>query len=716
MVENLTGERIKCLRTDNGGEYLSKAFNDHLKKKGIKRQLTLPGTPQQNGVAERADRTIQETARSMLCAAKLPDSFWAEAVLTAVILKNRSPTIAVKDATPYEEFTGDIPDVSNLRVFGCTAYMHIPKERRHKWDYKSTKCIFIGYSICRKAYRLWNPDTKTVHESRDVIFMEKDFNNRTVAERSVQESNSKATPVCEEDMSDEEASIDKNQDVQLERNEEEVIEEDQPPLRRSCRVTKAPDKLGMISGNWWECEDALYTYSSDILEEPKTFEEALESTSSLEWQQAMNNEIESHKKNETWTLEELPTGRKAIDCRWVYKIKHNADGSVERYKARLVAKGYSQQEGIDYEETFSPVARYTTIRSIIAIANQLDLELHQMDVATAFLNGTLKEEIFMKQPEGYAKKNKENLVCKLQKSIYGLKQASRCWYNTMHNFLKELDYKQCSSDTCLYTKQVGANFVIIALFVDDLLIASNNMQLLQNEKRLLSGKFEMKDLGEAHYILGIQIKRDRSKKLTMLHQSKYLMQLLEKFGMKDCRPVMTPQDQNVKLLPNEGEAHDKAKYEALIGSITYAVTGTRPDLAQALGSLSQFCSNPGTEHWVAAKRILRYIKGSLNYGIVYDGSKEKDVKLKASFHLVALVARMSECTLSDRYGRLQRIRAETRRMINFGGNNNTINKTWRSQEGNCYLFYYYEGAFVEQMLSERDFGYERYILNELLIE
>ena len=233
----------------------------------------------------------------------------------------------------------------------------------------------------------------------------------------------------------------------------------------------------------------------------------------------------------------------------------------------------------------------------------------------------------MRQPEGYAEKNKENLVCKLQKSIYGLKQASRCWFNTMHRFLKELEYRQCSSDACLYTKQVGANFVIIVLFVDDLLIASNNEQMLQKEKKLLGGIFEMKNLGEAHYILGIQIIRDRSKKCTMLHQSKYLMQLLEKFGMKDCRPVATPQDQNVKLLPNEEEPVDKAKYQALIGSITYAVTGTRPDLAQALGSLSQFCSNPGKEHWVAAKRISRYLKGSLHYGIVFDGSKQKDVTL-----------------------------------------------------------------------------------------
>ena len=259
------------------------------------------------------------------------------------------------------------------------------------------------------------------------------------------------------------------------------------------------------------------------------------------------------------TLEKLPQGRIAIDSRWVFKVKYNADGLIERYKASLVAKGYSQEAGIDYQETFSPVARYTSIRTVLAIANQLDLEVHQMDASTAFLNGESKEEIFMNQPEGFIKKGKENLVCRLKKGIYGLKQASRCWFNTINQCLKNSGFEQCKSDTCLYVKQVGVDFMIIALYVDHLLAATNSKQMLHDEKEQLKRKFDMKDLGEAHYILGIQIQRDRKKKLMLLHQTKYLQGLLEKFGMKDCKIVSTPQEQGTKLRPNEGDPEDRVK-------------------------------------------------------------------------------------------------------------------------------------------------------------
>ena len=197
--------------------------------------------------------------------------------------------------------------------------------------------------------------------------------------------------------------------------------------------------------------------------------------------------------------------RKPIGCRWVFKIKHHADGSVERYKARLVAKGYSQKAGVDFEETYSPLARYTAIRTVLAIANQVDLEFHQMDVQTIFLNGELREEIYMNQPEGFVEIGKEILVCKLNGSLYGLKQASRCWFKTMDTFLKDKGYKQSMSDNCLYIKRVGEEFIIISLFVDDLLLACNSVQMLKKEKVELQKRFCMKDLGDVHYLLGIQI-------------------------------------------------------------------------------------------------------------------------------------------------------------------------------------------------------------------
>ena len=397
--------------------------------------------------------------------------------------------------------------------------------------------------------------------------------------------------------------------------------------RRSNRTRKPPERDGFITGDWWEFEESLNADTYENTEEPTTIQEALNSSAKVKWKEALDSEYTSLIKNRAWNLVELPKGRKPVGCRWVFKIKHNANGAVERYKARLVAKGYSQEEGIDYEETFSPVARYTSIRSGLAIANQLDLELHQMDVQTAFLNGELEEEIYMLQPEGYKEKGKENFVCKLNKSIYGLKQASRCWFKTMDAYMKNNDYEQCQADSCLYVKRVGAEFIIIALYVDDMLLACSSKQLLQNEKEALQKRFCMKDLGEARYCLGIQIERNRAEKRMLLHQSTYLSNLLRKYGMQNCKEVSTPQVTGSTLLANEADPVDKQRYQALIGSLTYAVTATRPDIAQSLGSVNQFSSNPSGEHWQSVKRILRYIKGTLDWGIQFDGSKEEGVQL-----------------------------------------------------------------------------------------
>ena len=209
---------------------------------------------------------------------------------------------------------------------------------------------------------------------------------------------------------------------------------------------------------------------------------------------------------------------------------------------------------------------------------------------------TSQEEIYMSQLEGYKVKGKENSVCKLNKSLYGLKQASRCWYKIMDAYLKKNDYVQCQADTCLYMKQVGAEFIIIALYVDDLLLANNNNKLLQKEKDSLKEQFCMKDLGEAHYLLGIQIKRNRAEKKMLLHQNTYLSNLLQKYGMQNCRAVTTPQVPGSTLSANKSDPIHKQKYQAVIGSLTYAVTATRPDLAQALGTVNQFSSNPSGEH------------------------------------------------------------------------------------------------------------------------
>lgn len=267
----------------------------------------------------------------------------------------------------------------------------------------------------------------------------------------------------------------------------------------------------------------------------------------------------------------LPIGRKSIGCKWIFKFKYNADGSVERYKARVVAKGYAQNKGIDYNETFAVVAKMTSICTLLALAAVEGLQVHQMDVKTAFLNGDLEEEIYMDQPEGYALKGQESLVCKLSKTLYGLKQSPRAWYKKIDDYFATQGLKRSHADPNIYVLRTSNGFIIIALYVDDLIIVCNNAELLLKTKNHLATRFEMKDLGEIHYILDMQVTRNRENCIISLNQQKYLENILQRFGMKDCKTLATPLDSNSKLSsdmspqnPEEVEAMKNVPYQSAV--------------------------------------------------------------------------------------------------------------------------------------------------------
>ena len=340
----------------------------------------------------------------------------------------------------------------------------------------------------------------------------------------------------------------------------------------------------------------------------------------------MFEEISSLNSHHTWDLVDLPDGRNLVGCKWVYKTKYKANGQIDRFKARLVAQGYSQEAGVDYDEVFAPVARYKSIRSVLAIANQLNLEVHQMDVKSAFLNGELEDEIFMKQPNGFVDKRYPAKVCKLNKSLYGLKQSARCWNLMIDEYLKSLNYIQNKADPCIYyrTEVVDRKEVImiVAVYVDDTIICSNNINMLNAEKERLSSRFEMDDRGELHFILGMEVNRDRNKRILTIDQKLYLKNVLKRFGMEDCKPVSTPIEPGTKFrkLTADEEVIDESLYQAAVGSLNYAAIATRPDLSVAVGKLSQFMKNPGKEHWIGIKRVFRYIQGTLNYGLKFSYS------------------------------------------------------------------------------------------------
>lgn len=347
------------------------------------------------------------------------------------------------------------------------------------------------------------------------------------------------------------------------------------------------------------------THIIEIGDEPQTWKEMVESPEKDLWMKAAKEEMDSLTKMQTWELVPRTAIMSIVKSKWIFKIKYDGNGNVERYKARLVAKGFTQKHGIDYQETFSPVVRFETIRYLFAIAANRNWNVQQMDVKTAFLNGELTETIFMEQPEGFIKDRGK--VCLLKKSLYGLKQAPRCWNEKFRNFMKTSKFSQSTADPCLFILHHNNEMVIVALYVDDLVITGDE-NLITWTKSILAKKFDMKDLGDIKYILGIQVSRDANG--IYLSQSTFITKTLEKFSMSDCKPNVTPaimpvMDQS-ELLP------DGNQYMQAVGSLNYLATRTRPDISYAIGQVARNMHSPTQNDWIAVKRILRYLQGTIN--------------------------------------------------------------------------------------------------------
>ena len=382
--------------------------------------------------------------------------------------------------------------------------------------------------------------------------------------------------------------------------------ERKPPSYLSDYITNVQIGTDQVSG------DVDYCYKVSGF--PETYQEAIESPDAELWKAAMREEMNSLNENNTYTLTALPEGRQTVGGRWVYTIKESPS-MAKRYKARYVAKGYSQIKDIDYHETFSPTANLTTIRALMQIAAKQDLILHQMDVKTAYLNAPIDCEIYIEQAEGFETPSNsgEKLVYKLNKSLYGLKQSGRNWNSMLHKYLIENNFVQSNVDHCLYIKYVDGKLVIILVWVDDLIIAARNDILMSDTKQMLKDKFHMKDLGRLSYFLGIHF--EQGVDYVRMNQRKYLVKLLEKFEMSNCKPRTTPSEQKLEC---DGEnLTDPRRYRELIGSLIYAMTCTRPDICWIITTLSQYLSRPLKEHWIAAKHVLRYLKGTLDYELCY---------------------------------------------------------------------------------------------------
>lgn len=637
--DQLTKNTIKKLRTDNGGEFLSTEFIEYCKSNGIQHQLTNAYTPQQNGVAERMNRTIVEKAKCLLFDAKLPKTYWAEAVNMATFIINKSVN-SLGRITPDELYYGEKPDLTNLKIFGTEIMVHIPKEKRRKWDKKAEKLIFVGYADDTKGYRCMDPKTRKLTISRDVKFLEELQKPEKVIlkmgtdDKKIEIRDSEKVIEIEKDIdkhqrqgetvltNDEvivlddtilDETLDDSDDPDYEPSNESKLEaendeNDVVPKRKKKKVN--PRVLSLTSFAFFV--------------EPKDYKEATTNDDKAKWSIAMNEEIESHHFNGTWTLTKLPEGRKAIKSKWVYKLKRNEIGNVIRFKARLVAKGCSQRYGLDYNETFSPVVRYASIRFLFALAVKKNWKCYQLDAITAYLHGEVSEEIYMEQPEGY--NDGSQRVCKLNKAIYGLKQAGRLWNEKLEKALFSFGLKKSKTDPCIYFKEDMR--LLIAIYVDDFLIFYVEKDDLSKIHSFLNENFRMKDVGPISHCLGMRIVMKDGH--VSMDQERYTRDILKRFEMLDCKPVGTPSDTHSKLsvkdVTPENSLVGQIPYQEAVGSLLYLAQGTRPDIAFAVNNVSRFNNSHTQIHWTAVKRIFRYIKGTINFKLCFsrDGSGNMD--------------------------------------------------------------------------------------------
>lgn len=370
----------------------------------------------------------------------------------------------------------------------------------------------------------------------------------------------------------------------------------QPP-RRSDQVRRFPRHLQDFAAQvHLEPSDAATNASTEHL----TFKQA---NTDPNWRKAMEAKIASIYRNNTWSLVPLPPTKRAITSRWVYKTKPGDTPTSLRYKARLVARGFEYQDGVDFLETFAPVVRWETIRTLIALAVHLNWPIHQLDVLTTFLNGILKEDVYKLQPQGFVRPGTEHLVCKLHKSLYGLKQSPRAWYARLHAALLAWNLIQSNSDPNLYFAHIGPNTIALLVYVDDILITCRCIKLITQLKSHLHKNFQTKDLGPIQRYLGVQFERNST--ALRMHQTEYAISILHQSGMQDCAPSSTPLPEGTTLSKDSATPLvDATIYRMLVGKLLF-LTKTRPDIAHAVIVVSHYMQTPQEAHLQAAKHILR---------------------------------------------------------------------------------------------------------------
>ncbi|KAJ9551036.1 hypothetical protein OSB04_015081 [Centaurea solstitialis] len=651
-MENKTNLRVKVIRSDNGTEFKNADLNSFCEEKGIERQYSAPRTPQQNGVAKRRNRILIEAGRTILADSKLPITFWAEAVNTACYVQNRVLIVKSKGKTPYELFEKKKPYIGFLKPFGCPCSILDTKTHLGKFDSKSDDGFLVGYFSQSKALSNavntgsnWlfdidsltnslnmsnavNTDTNdvcTTEETEPVQQMEPENDEKNEDQQTEETSlsdNIEVIPASDEgpqwdqepEVNDSNLGVDLPEEpLHLTRTQKNhpptlVIGDIQSPMitrKQSKAITN--QQSGMIS-----------VFLSQT--EPK---KALDAMKDPSWIEAMQEELLQFVLQNVWDLVDLPRGHRVIGTKWIFRNKTDERGIVIKNKARLVDQGYTQEEGIDYDDVFALVARIEAIRLLLAFASYKGFKVYQMDVKSAFLYGTIDEEVYVSQPPGFEDPKYPDKVYKLRKALYGLHQAPRAWYDTLSSYLLENKFERGVIDKTLFIKRTKTDMLLVQIYVDDIIFGSTKDDMCKEFEELMHKKFKISSMGELTFFLGLQVKQKADG--IFINQSKYVASMLQKFGMNDAKPTSTPMETHKHLTADvEGEEVDVHNYRSMIGSLMY-LTASRPDIMFAVCVCARYQVRPKESHLHAVKRIFKYLKGQPRLGLWYPNDSSFDL-------------------------------------------------------------------------------------------
>lgn len=692
LCENKFGRKPKMIRSDRGGEYTSKELITYLKSHGIQIQLTAADCPQQNGTAERKNRTLMEMTRCMLIDANLSDNFWGEAIATANFIQNRVIT-RTTNITPYERWNGIKPGINEFHIFGSKCFVHVLPAKRGKLDNVAIEMIFLGYDENSKAYRCYNTTTRKVVISRDVRFGTSALIDNEISinlDSTKKDDCIEESAVQEEQSSDHEESVDSH-DVFFEAEEETDQGEKRnvEPVQQAIRVSQRSNK-GIPPRRFIDEINMIRE-----MNEPKNYNQAINGDERIQWLTAMQEEIEAHEHNGTWELVDLPPGKTAIGSKWVFKVKTSADGELQRYKARFVAQGFLQKYGEDYDEVFAPVVLHTTFRALLSVAARRNMIVHHFDAKTAFLNGKLNETIYMKQPRGFD--HDDTRVCLLKKSIYGLKQAARSWNTALHKVLVEAGFQQSYNDPCLYSKEIDNQFCYVIVYVDDLIVACSTMKQMQEIEGIFKPHFVMQDLGQINYYLGMQVTNDEHGNFE-LNQSAYIMKIVSDFSLTDAKPIKTPMEVSYGYGKSDSSQllENNTKYRSLIGRLLYLSVNSRPDISASVSILAQRVSKPTNEDWNQLKRVVKYLKTTHQLKLKLSNIQSDDLSLYG----------YADATWAD--DKIDR-KSNSGRIIYFNGG--TI--SWSCNKQNIVASSSCEAEFISISEASKEVKWLRQLLEEM---